>query len=170
MERKLLVTRLRSVKNEEIVIPNSEILNSNIVNYSTLAREQGLILHTTVGIGYETPWRQVEAMLRIAAERTPGLLAEPRPFVLQKALGDFCVTYEINAYCDQPQAMARIYTALHQNILDLFNEYGVQIMTPAYEGDTEQPKVVPKENWFAAPAEPASTVQGGRGSDGAQAE
>jgi len=101
-------------------------------------------------------------MLRIAAERTPGLLAEPRPFVLQKALGDFCVTYEINAYCDQPQAMARIYTALHQNILDLFNEYGVQIMTPAYEGDTEQPKVVPKENWFAAPAEPASTVQGGR--------
>jgi len=154
MERKLLVTRLRSVKNEEIVIPNSEILNSNIVNYSTLAREQGLILHTTVGIGYETPWRQVEAMLRMAAERTPGLLAEPRPFVLQKALGDFCVTYEINAYCDQPQAMARIYTALHQNILDLFNEYGVQIMTPAYEGDTEQPKVVPKEHWFAAPAEP----------------
>ena len=106
----------------------------------------------------------------MAAERTPGLLAEPRPFVLQKALGDFCVTYEINAYCDQPQAMARIYTALHQNILDLFNEYGVQIMTPAYEGDTEQPKLVPKENWFAAPAEPASRVQGGRGSDGAPAE
>lgn len=154
LERKLLVTRLRSVKNEEIVIPNSEILNSNIINYSTMARDQGLILHTTVGIGYETPWRQVEAMLRMAAERTSGLLAEPKPFVLQKALGDFCVTYELNAYCDQPQAMGLIYTALHQNILDLFNEYGVQIMTPAYEGDTEQPKVVPKEHWFAAPAEP----------------
>jgi small-conductance mechanosensitive channel len=165
MERKLLVTRLRSVKNEEIVIPNSEILNSNVVNYSTLAREQGLILHTTVGIGYETPWRQVEAMLRMAAARTPGLLAEPRPFVLQKALGDFCVTYEINVYCDQPQAMGRIYTALHQNILDVFNEYGVQIMTPAYEGDTEQPKVVPKARWFEAPAEPPQASQDRLGGD-----
>ena len=160
LERKLLVTRLRSVKNEEIVIPNSEILNSNIVNFSTLARDQGLILHTTVGIGYETPWRQVEAMLRMAAERTPGLLATPEPFVLQKALGDFCVTYEINVYCNQPQAMARIYTVLHQNILDVFNEYGVQIMTPAYEGDTEQPKVVPRARWFEAPAEPPRESQG----------
>jgi small-conductance mechanosensitive channel len=154
LERKLLVTRLRTIKNEEVVIPNSEILNSNIINFSTLAREQGLILHTTVCIGYGTPWRQVEAMLRMAAERTPGLLAEPKPFVLQKALGDFGVTYEINVYCDHPQAMARIYTDLHRNILDVFNEYGVQIMTPAYEGDTDQPKVVPRENWFAAPAEP----------------
>jgi len=135
-------------------------LNSNIVNFSTLARDQGLILHTTVGIGYETPWRQVEAMLRMAAERTPGLLATPEPFVLQKALGDFCVTYEINVYCNQPQAMARIYTVLHQNILDVFNEYGVQIMTPAYEGDTEQPKVVPKARWFEAPAEPPRESQG----------
>jgi small-conductance mechanosensitive channel len=162
MERRLLVTRLRTVKNEEIVVPNSEILNSNITNYSTLAKDQGLILHTTVGIGYETPWRQVEAMLRMAAERTPGVLATPEPFVLQKALGDFCVTYEINAFCDQPNAMARIYTALHRNILDVFNEYGVQIMTPAYEGDTEQPKVVPRENWFAAPAAPPPTSQGAR--------
>jgi small-conductance mechanosensitive channel len=153
LERRILVTRLRSVKNEEIVIPNSEILNSNIINFSTLAKDHGLILHTTVGIGYETPWRQVEAMLRMAAERTPGLLTTPEPFVLQKALGDFSVTYELNIYCDQPQAMGRIYTALHQNILDVFNEYGVQIMTPAYEGDTEQPKVVPKARWFEAPAE-----------------
>jgi small-conductance mechanosensitive channel len=160
LERKLLVTRLLTVKNEEIVIPNSLIMNSNIVNYSTLAKGQGLILHTTVGIGYETPWRQVEAMLRMAAERTPGLLAMPEPFVLQKALGDFCVTYEINAYCNQPQAMARLYTALHQNILDLFNEYGVQIMTPAYEGDAEQPKVVARENWFAAPAAPPAETRG----------
>ncbi len=154
LERKLLVTRLRTVKNEEVVIPNSEILNSSIVNYSSLAREQGLILHTTVGIGYATPWRQVEAMLRMAAGRTPGLLATPEPFVLQKALGDFSVTYEINVYCDQPQAMARIYADLHRNILDVFNEYGVQIMTPAYEGDAEQPKVVPRARWYEAPAEP----------------
>jgi small-conductance mechanosensitive channel len=154
LERKLLVTRLRTVKNEEVVIPNSEILSSSIVNYSSLAREQGLILHTTVGIGYATPWRQVEAMLCMAAGRTPGLLATPEPFVLQKALGDFSVTYEINVYCDQPQAMARLYADLHRNILDVFNEYGVQIMTPAYEGDAEQPKVVPRARWYEAPAEP----------------
>jgi small-conductance mechanosensitive channel len=126
-----------------------------------LAGKQGLILHTTVGIGYETPWRQVEGMLLEAAERTTGLLREPLPFVLHKALGDFCVTYEINAFCADPQAMNRRYTELHRNILDIFNEYGVQIMTPAYEGDPEQPKVVPREQWYAAPArapEPSATT------------
>jgi small-conductance mechanosensitive channel len=150
--QRLLVTHLHTPKNEEIIIPNSEILGGSVVNYSTLAREGKLILHTTVGIGYETPWRQVEAMLLQAAERTEGLLKEPKPFVMQKALGDFAVTYEINAYCNDAQAMNRLYTKLHQNILDVFNEYGVQIMTPAYEGDPEQPKIVPKDRWFVAPA------------------
>ncbi|MGE5320385.1 MAG: mechanosensitive ion channel domain-containing protein [Hyphomicrobiaceae bacterium] len=166
LERRLMVTRLRTVKNEEVVIPNSEILNSSIFNFSSLAREQGLILHTTIGIGYETPWRQVEAMLRMAAGRTPGLLATPEPFVLQKALGDFCVTYEINVYCDQPQGMNRIYTDLHRNILDVFNEYGVQIMTPAYEGDAEQPKLVPKARWYEAPAAPPPATQDVKGGEG----
>jgi small-conductance mechanosensitive channel len=151
-ESGLMVTRVRTVKNEEVVVPNSTILGSHIVNYSTLAQKGGLILHTTVGIGYETPWRQVEAMLLLAAERTPGLLKDPPPFVLQKALGDFCVTYEINVHCDNAQVMAPLYTALHRNILDVFNEYNVQIMTPAYEGDPDQPKVVPKEQWFMSPA------------------
>jgi small-conductance mechanosensitive channel len=151
---RLLVTHLRTPKNEEVIVPNSNILSSDVVNYSTLARERGVILHTTVGIGYETPWRQVEAMLIEAAGRTPGLQPQPAPFVLQKALGDFCVTYEINVYCDNPQAMAMLYTELHRNILDIFNEYGVQIMTPAYEGDPEQPKVVPKDQWYLAPARP----------------
>jgi small-conductance mechanosensitive channel len=151
-EARLLVTHLRTPKNEEIVIPNSVILNSSVVNYSTLAREGKLILHATVGIGYETPWRQVEAMLLMAADRCKGVLREPLPFVLQKALGDFAVTYEINVYCDNAQAMARLYHELYRCILDVFNEYGVQIMTPAYEGDPEQPKLVPPEQWFMAPA------------------
>jgi small-conductance mechanosensitive channel len=151
-QTRLLVTHLRTPKNEEIVIPNSTILATSVINYSSLAREGRLILHTTVGIGYETPWRQVEAMLREAAARTEGLLKEPAPFVLQKALGDFAVTYEINAYCGDAQAMATLYTRLHRSILDVFNEYGVQIMTPAYEGDPDQPKIVPKEQWHAAPA------------------
>jgi len=151
---RLMVTHLRTVKNEEIVVPNSEILNSHVINYSTLARSHGLILHTTVGIGYETSWRQVEAMLRLAAERTPGLLKEPEPFILQKTLGDFAVIYELNAYCDDPKKIAQLYTAMHQNILDVFNEHGVQIMTPAYEGDPETAKVVPKDQWYLPPARP----------------
>ena len=157
-EQKLQVTRLRSPKNEEIVIPNAQILNGEVVNYSSLARTQGLILHTDVGIGYETPWRQVEAMLLMAAEATPGILREPRPFVWQKALGDFAVTYELNAYCDTPQAMGSLYTALHRQVLDVFNQYGIQIMTPAYEGDPATPKIVPPDQWHLAPAAAAAVA------------
>jgi len=159
MERRILITRLRTLKNEEVIIPNSEILNSHVVNYSSMAQEQGLILHVTAGIGYETPWRQVEAMLLEAAARTPGLLKEPSPFVLQLTLGDFCVTYELNAYCDRPNDMTKLYTLLSQNILDVFNEYGVQIMTPNYRGDPDQPKIVPKDQWFAPPAKPPQNIQ-----------
>ncbi len=149
----LMVTHLRSIKNEELVVPNSLILNTNVINYSSLARERGLILHTTVGIGYETPWRQVEAMLLMSAERTPGLLREPPPFVLQQSLGDYAVTYQLNVFCDKPGEMFRLYTELHRNVLDVFNEYNIQIMTPSYVLDPAQPKVVPKEQWFAEPAE-----------------
>lgn len=153
-EMRLLVSHLRTPKNEEVVIPNSEILNSSVLNYTTFAQTGELILHTTVGIGYETPWRQVEAMLLEAAARTPGLLREPPPFVLQKALGDFAVTYEINVCYNDARTMGLAYTRLHASILDIFNEYGIQIMTPAYEGDPEIPKIVPKEQWYTAPARP----------------
>ena len=92
--------------------------------------------------------------------RTRGILRQPNPLVLQESLGYFTVVYEINAYVDKPRAMVRLYSALHCSILDVFNEYGVQIMTPAYEGDPVQPKVVPQGQWFAAPArsgEPSKT-------------
>ncbi len=145
--QEVLVTRLRTIKNEEVIIPNSTLLNSNILNYSKKAREQGLIIHTVVGIGYETPWRMVEAMLKEAADRTEELLKEPPPYVLQLSLGDFAVNYEINAYCHDVSHLKRLYTSLHQNILDVFNENNVQIMTPAYERDPEIPKVVPKDLW-----------------------
>jgi small-conductance mechanosensitive channel len=154
MERRLLVTHLRSVKNEEIIVPNSEILNSSVINYSSLAKQDGLILHPSVGIGYETPWRQVEAILLEAASRTPGLLKHPEPFVLHKSLGDFCVTYELNVYCDQPHNMVELNTLLCQNILDVFNEHEIQIMTPAYVADPAHPKIVPKERWCPPPAKP----------------
>jgi small-conductance mechanosensitive channel len=156
------VTRLRTPKNEEVTIPNSLILNHQVMNYSSFADKAGLILHTTVGIGYETPWRQVEAMLLLAAERAPGVLREPAPFVLQRALGDFCVTYELNVYCSDAKNMLELYAALHRRILDAFNEYGVQIMTPAYRTDPDPPKVVPKDQWYAEPAAPAQEDGGGK--------
>lgn len=154
---RLQVTHLRTLKNEEVTIPNSTIVNGHVVNYSALASNRGLILHAKVGIGYETPWRQVEAMLLEAAARTSGLLSEPRPFVLHESLDTFCVVYEINAFCNEAKAMERLHTELLRNILDLFNEYGVQIMTPAYEGDPKTPKIVPKELWYATPAIPETT-------------
>ena len=146
------MTHLRTIKNEDVVVPNSVILTSQVVNYSTYAAREGLILHTTVGIGYEVPWRQVEAMLLLAASRTPDLQAVPSPFVLQTSLGDFAVNYELNAYCGDSHGMAARYTALHRNIQDVFNEYGVQIMTPAYESDPASPKVVPPDQWYQEPA------------------
>jgi len=152
IEMRLQVTHLRSFKNEEIVIPNSQILSGEVMNYSSLGRLQPLLLHTEVGIGYETSWRQVEAMLLDAAARTPGIAADPRPFVMIKRLGDFAIVYELNAACRDVPAMNRLYTLLHQQILDVFNEHGVQIMTPAYEGDPSEPKVVSPDKWEVAPS------------------
>jgi small-conductance mechanosensitive channel len=149
---RLQVTHLRNMKNEEVIIPNSQILGSSVTNFSSLSRAQGLFISTTVGIGYETPWRQVESMLLFAAERTAGVRRDPAPFVLEKSLGDFCVVYELFAAIDDPVQRLAMYALLHRNVLDVFNEYGVQIMTPAYEGDPEQPKVVPREQWYTAPA------------------
>ncbi|MCW8873097.1 MAG: mechanosensitive ion channel, partial [Xanthomonadales bacterium] len=97
-------------------------------------------------------WRQVEAMLLLAAERTEDLKKDPQPFVLQQTLGDFAVNYELNAYCENEHKMPAIYSALHANIQDVFNEHGVQIMSPAYEADPDAPKVVPPEKWYEAPA------------------
>jgi small-conductance mechanosensitive channel len=152
IETRLQATHIRSIKNEEIIIPNSQILASEVINYSSLSRTQGLILHTEVGIGYNTPWRQVEALLISAAGRTEGVVKEPPPFVREMKLGDFAVTYELNAYCREAQAMGHLYAELHRNVLDAFNEAGIQIMTPAYEGDPSEPKIVAPKDWHKAPA------------------
>lgn len=149
----LLETHLSSLKNEDIIIPNSQILSGEVTNYSKMATHQGLILHTTAGIGYEVPWRQVKAMLLMAAQRTAGIKRKAEPFVLVKELGDFGVIYELNVFCSNVERMAQIYSDLHCNIQDVFNEYDVAIMTPHYVGDTEEPKTVPKDKWYAPPAE-----------------
>jgi len=149
---KLMTTRLRTPKNESVILPNSTVLSSDVTNYSQVVGTQGLIIHSTVGIGYDTPWRQIEAMLLEAASRTAELKRDPAPFVLQSELGDFAVNYQINAYWTGNGSLPKIRSELHANIQDVFNEYGVQIMSPAYEADPESPKVVPPDKWYETPA------------------
>ncbi|KIE42223.1 mechanosensitive ion channel family protein [Geobacter anodireducens] len=132
VEKNLLITRLRTIKNVDVTIPNSLLLSSHVLNYSSSVQEYGLILNTSVTIGYDTPWRQVHELLISAARRTEHVLELPEPFILQTALNDFYVTYELNAYTDKPNRMANLYSQLHQNIQDTFNEAGVEIMSPHY--------------------------------------
>ena len=143
-DMRILSTHVRTPKNERVTFPNSLILNSQVVNYTMMAKEQALILHTEVGIGYEVPWRQVESMLLEAAARTPDVLRDPPPFVLQTRLADFSPVYELNAYTANARRIPFTYSALHANIQDVFAEAEVQIMTPSYESDPEQPKVPPR--------------------------
>jgi small-conductance mechanosensitive channel len=130
--KNLLVVRLRTIKNVEISIPNALVLANHIINFSANAKEQGLILHTTVTIGYDAPWKKVHELLIRAAQRVEGILAEPAPFVLQTSLDDFYVTYEINAYTDRPNDQALLYSQLHTEIQNAFNEGGVEILSPHY--------------------------------------
>ena len=132
VEKTLLVVRIRTVKNVEITIANAMVLNNHIINFSTCASEQGLVLHTAVTIGYDVPWPEVHALLKVAADKTDGILSEPEPFVLQTSLDDFYVSYELNAYTDAPQKMSRTYSDLHAAIQDAFNEKGVEILSPHY--------------------------------------
>jgi small-conductance mechanosensitive channel len=132
VERTLLVTRIRTIKNVDITVPNAMVLSSHIVNFSSSAQDRGVILHTGVTIGYDAPWRKVHELLIAAAADTEGVLDNPKPFVFQTALDDFYVHYEINAYTEKPNEMARIYSDLHQNIQDKFYEAGVEIMSPHY--------------------------------------
>ncbi|MDX2152375.1 MAG: mechanosensitive ion channel family protein [Bryobacteraceae bacterium] len=131
-EKSMLVTRIRTIKNVEVIVPNSAILGAHIVNYSANARLDGLILSTTVTIGYDAPWRQVRDLLVNAALKTPHVLAQPAPFVFHTSLNDFHVSYEINAYTRDANAMAFIYSELHKNIQQEFNAAGVEIMSPTY--------------------------------------
>ena len=150
MEQNLLVVRVRTIKNVEITIPNSTVLGHHIINYSRNAQEQGLILHSTVTIGYDVPWRTVHELLIGAAGKTPDIVAEPAPFVLQTSLDDFFVSYEVNAYTDEPSRMAVIYSDLHGRIQDEFAAAGVEIMSPHYFAARDG-------NAAAIPTESAST-------------
>lgn len=155
----LLTTRLVTRKNEIITVPNSFIMGKHITNYSERGGKDGLLISTTVGIGYEIPWRQVEAMLLEAAARTECVAKDPAPFAIILLLDNYSVNYEINAHLKPGIRRYVGLTELNHNVLDVFNEYGVAIMTPSYMGDPVDAKVVAKDNWYAAPADPQQTPQ-----------
>ena len=132
IEKTPLVTRIRTPKNEVVTVPNSFVMSSHTVNYSTSAREYGLIIHSEVSIGYDIPWRKVNELLIDAALNTPGVVDDPRPFVLETSLSDWYPVYQVNAYIKEADKMPQIYSNLHQNIQDKFNEAGIEIMSPHY--------------------------------------
>jgi small-conductance mechanosensitive channel len=132
VEKSLLVTRLKTFKNEMVTIPNSTMLLGNMTNYSTNAAAGGLIVHTTVTIGYDVPWRAMHEALLVAAARCDLLLPTPAPFVLQTSLDDFYVSYQVNAHTQQAGRMPEVYSQLHQHIQDACNERGIEIMSPHY--------------------------------------
>lgn len=147
VEKTPLVTRIRTPKNEVVTIPNSFVMSSHTVNFSQSAREYGLIIHSEVSIGYDVPWRTVNKLLVEAALNTPGVVDDPRPFVLSTSLSDWYPVYQVNAYIKDADRLAEIYSDLHQNIQDRFNEAGVEIMSPHYMAvrDGNASTIPPKE-------------------------
>lgn len=150
-ETGVLSTKIINMRNEEVTIPNAVLVGNPIKNYTSGA-DQGAMVSTTVTIGYDTPWRQVEAMLVNAAERTQGVRKLPKPFVAQKSLQDFYVEYELFVQLDRPLQRVLILSELHGHIQDEFNTHGVQIMSPHFALQPRSNVVVAKENWFAEPA------------------
>ena len=168
-EKTLLVTRIRTIKNVDVTIPNALVLGSHIINFSSSAmKPPPLILHTSLTIGYDAPWQKVHELLIAAAKQTTHILETPEPFVLQTSLDDFYVRYEINAYTGAPNKMASIYSELHQHIQDQFNEAGIEIMSPHYTQIRDGNKTTIPDQYlpkgYHAPAfkiGPLSTLFGG---------
>lgn len=153
-----LSTKIKTARNEEITIPNAIVVSHAATNYSRNAAD-GVYTPTSLTIGYDAPWRQVQALLLLAAARTPGIKRLPEPIVLQTGLQDFYVTYTLMICLEHPNRRFVTLDALHASIQDAFNEYGVQIMSPNYESDPTGPKVVPPSRWYSAPAVPPGTAE-----------
>jgi small-conductance mechanosensitive channel len=149
-----LSTKIKSERREDITIPNAVVVSTPITNYSRFAQTEGVSVPVTITIGYDVPWRQIHAMLLLAAERTPGVKRSPAPLVRQWDFRDFHVQYALLTCLEDPRQRGVTMAALRSNIQDVFNEFGVQIMTPNYEGDPNAPKVVPRDMWYTAPASP----------------
>ncbi|HEY6377071.1 MAG TPA: mechanosensitive ion channel family protein [Edaphobacter sp.] len=155
-EKTLLATQIRTIKNVFVAVPNSLVLSSHVINFSRSPQNQPLILHVTIGIGYEVPWRQVHTLLIAAASSASGILSDPAPFVLQTRLEDFCASYQINAYTREPSRMSAIYSELNQNIQDEFNKAGIEITTPHYSALRDGNTVTIPSTFLPGDYEPSS--------------
>jgi small-conductance mechanosensitive channel len=149
-----LSLKIRTAQAEDVTIPNAVVVSQVVTNYSRMAETEGVFVPTSVTIGYDTPWRQVEAMLLLAASRTPGVRREPAPYVRKSSLEDPYIKYTLLFCLERPADRLDLLGDVNANIVDAFNEYGVQIMSPRYFADPATPKVVPKEHWYPAPATP----------------
>ena len=158
----MFATKVHTGLGEEVSLPNAVVFSQPVRNFSRLVQDGQFVLHTAVTIGYSTPWRQVHAMLLEAARRTPGVADDPAPYVVQTALSDFYVEYRLCAHGNKsaPRRRAEAVSALHANVQDVFNENGVQIMSPHYRADPPQAQVVPPEDWSPTLA-PRSGAPGG---------
>lgn len=152
----MFTTKIHTGMGEEVSVPNTVVFGQPIRNFSRLVQDGQFVLTTAITIGYATPWRQVHAMLMEAAQRTPGVAQEPAPYVVQTALSDFYVEYRLCAQSNKnaPRRRAEALNQLHANILDVFNENGVQIMSPHYMADPAEPQVVPPGDWSGAAGQP----------------
>jgi small-conductance mechanosensitive channel len=147
IDKTMLVTHVRTIKNEDVTIPNSAILNGSTINYTTSAKQLGLILNTTITIGYDVPWKKVHEILIEAALKSEFVNKEPSPFVLQTSLDDFYVSYQINAYTDRADKSSKIYSDMHSNIQDGFNNAGIEILSPHYRSARDgNSMAIPKES------------------------
>ena len=153
-----LATKLRTPRQEEITIPHSVLVGTATTNYSRLAGDNGMVVTTSVTIGYQIPWRQVHALLLLGAARTHGLRRDPPPRVMQRELSDFYVQYLLLAHLEDGKNRAAVLSELHAQIQDAFNEFGTQIMSPHFESQPEKPIFVPKSDWHAPPAAPSDSA------------
>jgi small-conductance mechanosensitive channel len=153
----VLSTKVSTRRREHITIPNAVLINTSVTNYSRDAEENGAIISTAVTIGYDVPWRQVHALLKLAASRCSKLRHEPEPLVLQNGLSDFYVEYVLIVGIDDPADRYIVSSDLHGLIQDAFNEHGVQILSPHYLDKAEEPVVVPKDRWSPPPADSEKT-------------
>ena len=170
VEKGFLATRIRTTKNEDVSVPNANVLSNHIVNYSAMARDgSGVILHTEVTIGYDVPWPRVHELLTQAARDTAGVEPEPPPFVLQTSLGDFSVAYQLNAYTREVTRMARLYSDMHQHVQTRFAEAGLEILSPTYEAHRDGPPTVPDAAGVRGPARQPAADGATAATDGADA-
>jgi small-conductance mechanosensitive channel len=151
----VLSVKVVNSRKEEVTIPNAVIVGTTVKNYTRMCHDSGPVLTTGVTIGYDAPWRVVYEMLLAAADRTAGVRKEPAPVVFQPELSDFYVVYQLTVRLEPDADRLGVLTELHQNIQDAFNERGVQIMSPHYEGQPGERVWVPKSKWTAAPDDPS---------------